>query len=720
MATLVLTALGTAVGGPLGGAAGSILGQQLDRSLATPAARQGSRLQDLTATTSAYGQPVPRHFGRVRAAGTIIWATDLVEQSETVGGGKGRPSTTGYSYVASLAVALSSRPIMGMGRIWADGHLLRGAAGDLKVGGALRVYHGHGDQQPDPLIAADIGPACPAFRGLAYCVFEGLQLASFGNRIPALTFELIADEGDVSLAELVAPAGADAGRLLPGLTGWSDAGGGLAGQLAELAALYPLSYRAGERLEIVADGPAQALVLPEAAVIDRVAEEEGLIVTGQVRRTTAAAMPAGIRYFDQARDYQIGTQLGSEVLPGNHALLDFPGVLDAGNARLLASRLAQRASARSVRASWRSAELDPAIVPGAIVQMPGRTGQWLVESWELDAHGMALELSQVPAMLTRGITADAGSALAQPDLLGGATILAALELPPASAGGSVRQIHAAVSSDSVGWAGAALYGEQNGNLVPAGHAQRPRSTVGRLLTKLPASSAMLLERRAELDVAIPADLSLDSVAADVLAGGANRALIGDEVVQFVTAKRLEAGRWRLRGLLRGRGGTERAASGGHDAGSRFVLLDDTLVPMDMSRMAAGADTQVAAIGLLDDEPVMAGLANAQGSVRPLAPVHVRRRSLVDGGCAFSWTRRISGGWDWPDMPGAATPQRYQIGIGPDGAASSGWLVEEPRVELSAAMLADLRARYAGQSMWLREVGGDVLSDPVQLMILREE
>ncbi len=266
MATLVLTALGTAVGGPLGGAAGAILGRQVDGSLAGAGTREGARVRDLAVTTSAYGQPLPRHFGRVRTAGTIIWATDLIEQSETAGGGKGRPSTTGYSYAASLAVALASRPIAALGRVWADGQLLRGAAGDLKVGGALRVHHGHGDQQPDPLIAADLGAACPAFRGLAYCVFEGLQLASFGNRIPALTFELIADDGDVALADVVQPVEASTGRLLPGLAGWSDAGGGLAGQLAEIGTFYPLSCRAGERLEIVADGQAVELELPEAAV----------------------------------------------------------------------------------------------------------------------------------------------------------------------------------------------------------------------------------------------------------------------------------------------------------------------------------------------------------------------------------------------------------------------------------------------------------------------
>ena len=40
---------------------------------------------------------------------------------------------------------------------------------------------GHGDQQPDPLLSSAEGPGMsPAHRGLAYVVFEDLQLADFG------------------------------------------------------------------------------------------------------------------------------------------------------------------------------------------------------------------------------------------------------------------------------------------------------------------------------------------------------------------------------------------------------------------------------------------------------------------------------------------------------------------------------------------------------------
>ncbi|MFD2431291.1 hypothetical protein ACFSUK_30995 [Sphingobium scionense] len=204
MATMVLTAVGTALGGPIGGAIGGLIGNVLDREVLFKAkGREGARLSDLQLQTSSYGTQMPRLFGRMRVAGTVIWATDLREIRTKSGGGKGQGSSTSYSYSASFAVALSARGVRSIGRVWADGNLLRGAAGDFKTQvGAFRLHDGGEDQAPDPLIASAQGAdMTPAHRGIAYAVFEDLLLSDYGNRIPSLTFE--ADAGAVTIDAIV-------------------------------------------------------------------------------------------------------------------------------------------------------------------------------------------------------------------------------------------------------------------------------------------------------------------------------------------------------------------------------------------------------------------------------------------------------------------------------------------------------------------------------------
>jgi hypothetical protein len=132
MATLVLTVVGGIVGGPVGAAVGAAIGQQVDAAIFKPKGREGPRLADLKVQASTYGQQIPKLFGTMRVAGSVIWATDLIERRNKRGGGKGRPSTTEYSYAVSLAVALSSRRVGAIRRIWADGNLLRGSSGSFQ------------------------------------------------------------------------------------------------------------------------------------------------------------------------------------------------------------------------------------------------------------------------------------------------------------------------------------------------------------------------------------------------------------------------------------------------------------------------------------------------------------------------------------------------------------------------------------------------------------
>ncbi len=726
MATLLFTALGTLLGGPLGGALGALAGRQVDALIVGSPTREGPRLKELAVTTSSYGSPIGRHYGRMRVPGSIIWATDLVEHRNKEGGGKGKPSTVTYSYTASFAVALSSRPVAALGRIWADGNLLRGEAGDLKVGGTLRLHSGHRDQPPDPLIeAAEATGRCPAFRGLAYAVFEDLQLEEFGNRIPSLTFEVVADTGELSLAPLFEDAldAVDADLPLPGLIGLSCEGA-LADVLAQLDPVYPMDCDAAGVLTISRERLQDtAIALAEPAV----ATGDGDFGAGagftRRRAGPSAAPPGLLRYYDIDRDFQPGVQRApGRPLPGEPAAIELPAALDATAARQLIAAAAKRAALARDSLSWRTAELDPAVAPGAVVTVPGHPGHWRVQDWEWRAEGVELTLIRLPPaalVAAQPPGGDPGRPNPPVDALPAPTALAAFELPWDGLGsGDAPALFAAASSAGAGWKGAALYADHgDGQLVPLGAAGRERAVIGTALHALPSASSLLADRSSTLTVELLApEMMLIDASARQLANGANRALVGAEVLQFSRAVPLGDRLWRLEQLLRGRGGTEPGIAA-HGPGESFVLLDGAPVALDPGIVGTAPGTRIAALGLADDEAVASPIAGRGATLRPLCPVHPRRAEGADGGIVLAWVRRARGAWTWPDnvdAPLREQSEAYEVGYGPAVAPVARWTTAVPRLELTAATLADLTALLPGGAFHVRQVGSYARSEPLLL------
>ncbi|MFA6964820.1 glycoside hydrolase/phage tail family protein [Bosea sp. (in: a-proteobacteria)] len=206
MATLLLqvagSALGTALGGPIGAvigqAIGGIAGARIDQSLLGGSGGtrrvEGPRLTEIDGLASSEGAAIPRVYGRSRIGGQLIWATRFEEEikvsvTRTKSGGKGSPKQktveTTYSYYANLAIGLCEGRIAFVRRIWVDGREL-----DVTTV-TMRVHHGDEGQEPDPLIAAKEAGATPAYRGLAYVVFERFPLGDYGNRVPQFAFEVV-------------------------------------------------------------------------------------------------------------------------------------------------------------------------------------------------------------------------------------------------------------------------------------------------------------------------------------------------------------------------------------------------------------------------------------------------------------------------------------------------------------------------------------------------
>lgn len=179
-----LNVAGRAISGAaIGRAAGAMAGRALSNYLAGPA--EGPRIKALHVMEASEGAGVPSVYGRMRVSGQLIWAARFRERRTTrSAGGKGGPKVNDYSYSVSFAVALGEGPGVRMVRAWANGE-----AFDLSSV-THRIYDGSEGQVPDPLIEMIEG-AAPAYRGVAYIVFEDLALDAFGNRLPQLSFEIM-------------------------------------------------------------------------------------------------------------------------------------------------------------------------------------------------------------------------------------------------------------------------------------------------------------------------------------------------------------------------------------------------------------------------------------------------------------------------------------------------------------------------------------------------
>jgi putative tail protein len=686
VATLVLTAVGTALGGPIGGALGSIVGQAVDRQLFGPS-RRGPKLGDLSVQTSSYGSPVPRVYGRMRVAGTVVWASDLEEQ-EASSGGKVGPERTAYS--ASLAVALSSRPIAGVGRIWADGKLIRGASGDFKVETRFRLMTGGEDQQVDPLIAAAEGIAStPAFRGVALAIFEDLDLSEFGNRIPSLTLEVEGEAEAPTLGEILADASggliaADDGRTVEGFAAYGT---------SVRDGIGPLLGACG--IDLVEDDG--RLVSPPAGLPLWIGSEElgceaDRAPQARIERHRAAGseQPASLSllYHDRERDYQASQMRASSGQGGlREERIELPAVLAASQAKLLAEEaLARR---------WRSGDrlrlrLPPdrmSLRPGQAFRLAEAAGTWSVRSAEID--GMVVVVDAVPAAVpATPLPADPGRSVPDPDLIVGRTGLLLFELPDAGAAPAAEVTAWLAGSNEGLWKPVPVIAGLGNQPLPATALTR-RAVLGRTETVLDARCPLLIDVISSVQVRLAnGSQFLLHADDDALAAGENLALVGQELLQFGRAQQLGDGRYRLSRLLRGRHGTEWAA-GGHGIGETFCLVDPgCLQPVVLAPSAVGAELRCTAHGIGDSAPLPGATRVLSGeTLRPPSPCHLN--AVRSGGdWRVSWVRRSHRSRAWIDLVGDVPdsfPGLYRVTLaGP--SASLSLETSNPDIMLTASQM----------------------------------
>lgn len=714
MASLVLTVIGSAIGGPLGGAIGGALGQSIDQRLLGRKARNGPRLSDLAVQGSSYGTPLPLVFGAMRLAGTLIWATPLRETRHD-SGGKGAARSSSFSYSVSFAVALSARRLTAIGRIWADGKLLRGAAGDFKTPVTFRWHAGDDDQHVDPLIAAAEGRAqTPAYRGISYALFENFELADYGNRIPSLSFELFGELGDIALDTIFAAIGLNSAcpTMLRGYVAQDESRRALLESLADAVALH-LRIIAGaitvRESGIAATGPCRDdLGAPEPNRVPRLRfEQRAAASLGQLR---------SLRYYDAARDYQIGLQRSWRAAgSGQEVQSELAATLTAAQAMAMVARTQAHEDARrnSIQLSlpWRYLGLRP----GDDLALPDTPGLWRIEALRCEAMRLGLKLRRVPGRVPE-LAASPGRALAVRDLRHGPTVVHVLDLPALDDRlAQTPLLFVAAAGHSPGWRRAALqisFDEGRG-WRDAGLTAAP-ATIGSAVDALAPANAHRRDDRHHVDIEmLHVEMTLGEADSTQLLAGANLAMLGDELIQFAHAQPLSATRWRLSGLLRGRRGSEWAMPQ-HAAGERFIIVSAaTLAPIDVP--ANAQLVHVIALGPDDQKPMIA-TSSAGAALMPPSPAHLvwQRRG---GDARLSWVRRSRMGWPWIDRvetPLGEEAERYQVEIEHDSGATRSVITTANFWDYpAAARAADNAAGVRQLRVRVRQIGTHRLSRATQ-------
>lgn len=178
----------------------------------------------------------------------------------------------------------------------------------------------------------------------------------------------------------------------------------------------------------------------------------------------------------------------------------------------------------------------------------------------------------------------------------GETRVEILNLPPLRDQDDELGVYVAMAGSSTAWFGASLEISTDGgvNFVEAFQNEIP-ATLGDTETELQEEISAEYPSRQTLVVKM--NFGLESTDYATLLTNYNRAVIGDEVIQFQNAVHLGDNRYLLSGLIRGRYNTKPEHWA---AGTRFVLIDTSLVFLQAQQWMLGKEIQLKAISFGTD------------------------------------------------------------------------------------------------------------------------
>lgn len=183
----------------------------------------------------------------------------------------------------------------------------------------------------------------------------------------------------------------------------------------------------------------------------------------------------------------------------------------------------------------------------------------------------------------------------------GATRLEILNIPVLRDQDDELGIYIAFCGNSSAWYGAQILVSTDGGVTYAeAYRSEVPATIGDTLSDLPA--VVSGEYPSVQELLVQTNLSLETVARSQLLNNYNRAVVGDEIIQFQTATYQGNNTWLLGGIVRGRYNTQ---TPDWPTGTRFVLLDSAVAFIQAQKWMLGKEINFKPVsfGLTEDESV---------------------------------------------------------------------------------------------------------------------
>lgn len=430
-----------------------------------------------------------------------------------------------------------------------------------------------------------------------------------------------------------------------------------------------------------------------------------------ITRQQESELPVSVnvQFVNYGADYQQGSQQARRmaVRSVQKATVATPIVFTDVEAKNIAEKMLYNVWVErnrfSLKLSRKYAYLEPTDVI-TLIDLEGGFSYAVRILKRTESRNGAIEFECVadfsPVYIQSGVT-NSAQVVTQVPVLIGATVAYILDLPALRDQDNSLGFYVALAGSTEVWGGGAVYSSIDGGATyaPVDSTSTP-SVLGSALTALDDwTGANGFDETNSVQVQVTSGVLSSGTVLSVLNGNNLAALssgTGWEVFQYRSAVLQEDGSYLLRGLLRGRFGTEWAMAG-HAVDDKFVVLNPTTVrrvPITSALLNIPVLYKVLGVGQSFGSVLPTSITNRGVALKPYSPVILGGGSDGAGNVTLNWTRRtrVGGAWlDNSDVPLSEVAELYDVEIWSAGYTTLKRLIRvsnQNLVYLAADQVAD--------------------------------